>query len=284
MEKDRVQRYAESLSRTIQNNYHCLKQTMEDFQEMCRIVTPEKKIPPGIMIDIREMYKEIRNRMTEIKAIEQLLRGKYREHYKRNPLRDKEIMEFGFIAKNCYSKFEFTLMQIQAIKKLKEEESPKADLPSPFFKWVRSQENQVTFIRNLRILNEIDYGPSPQDAKEKRDLTGTRSLTLFLFKGDSSSMDRLQSQIRLRENDIIERYGPDEVRGVLTHLRKIDPSELEKVFKHFIENRDLMKLKCILFPIHSSKDLGGDIFVWIKTALREMSEGEVKTYSILLPL
>lgn len=29
MEKDRVQRYVESLERTIQNNYHYLKETIE---------------------------------------------------------------------------------------------------------------------------------------------------------------------------------------------------------------------------------------------------------------
>ncbi len=62
MEKDRVQRYAESLERTIQNNYHYLKETMEDFQEMCRMVTPETNVPREIIIDIREIYKEIRDR------------------------------------------------------------------------------------------------------------------------------------------------------------------------------------------------------------------------------
>ena len=45
MEKDRVQRYAESLEKTIQNNYHYLKETIEDFQEMCRMVTPERNVP-----------------------------------------------------------------------------------------------------------------------------------------------------------------------------------------------------------------------------------------------
>jgi hypothetical protein len=34
------------------------------------MVTPERNIPTGILIDIREMYKEIRSRLTEIKAIE----------------------------------------------------------------------------------------------------------------------------------------------------------------------------------------------------------------------
>ena len=81
---------------------------------MCRVVSPEKHIPAGIAVDIREMYKEIRNRLTEIKAIEQLLQGKYRQYYRRDSVRDKELMEFGFISKNCYSKFEHTLVQIEA--------------------------------------------------------------------------------------------------------------------------------------------------------------------------
>ena len=84
------------------------------------MVTPERNVPREILVDIRELYKEIRNRLTEVKAVEQLLQGKYRQYYHRDSLRDKEIMEFGFISKNCYSKFEYTLMQIEAIRKLKE--------------------------------------------------------------------------------------------------------------------------------------------------------------------
>ncbi|MCJ7783794.1 MAG: hypothetical protein MUP41_07650, partial [Desulfobacterales bacterium] len=98
MEQDRDQRYVKSLERTIQNSYHYLKESIKDFQEMCRVVSPEKHVPAGIAVDIREMYKEIRNRLTEIKAVEQLLQGKYRQHYRRDSVRDKEIMEFGFIA------------------------------------------------------------------------------------------------------------------------------------------------------------------------------------------
>ncbi|MGZ3590584.1 MAG: hypothetical protein ACXU99_07990, partial [Thermodesulfobacteriota bacterium] len=81
---DRVQRYVKSLERTIQNDHHYLKEAMEEFQDLCRMVTPERNVPAGILIDIREMYKEIRNRLTEIKAIEQLLHGKYRQYYRRD--------------------------------------------------------------------------------------------------------------------------------------------------------------------------------------------------------
>src|SRR3972149_7709602 len=129
MEQDRDQRYVKSLERTIQNSYHYLKESIKDFQELCRVVSPEKHVPAGIAVDIRELYKEIRDRLTEIKAIEQLLQGKYRQYYRRDSVRDKEILEFGFIAKNCYSKFEHTMVQIEALKRITQRPA-KADRPS----------------------------------------------------------------------------------------------------------------------------------------------------------
>ena len=42
MEKDRNQRYAESLERTAQNNHRYLKEAVGDFREMCLRVTPER--------------------------------------------------------------------------------------------------------------------------------------------------------------------------------------------------------------------------------------------------
>ena len=280
MEQDRDQRYVKSLERTIQNGYHYLKESVKDFQEMCRAVGPEKHVPTGIAVDIREMYKEIRNRLTEIKAVEQLLQGKYRQHYRRDSVRDKEIMEFGFIAKNCYSKFEYTMVQIEAIKRLKEHPA-KADHPGEPLQWFRSEENRVAFIKNLRMLTELDYEPTPKKiGEERRDLTGSRTLTLFLIIGDSSSLDQLQSQIRFREHDILERYSPEEVRGVLAHLRKVDSIEMEKKFQQFMESKGLVKLKCLLLPVESSKDLEGDLLKLIKAALHEMAQGELRTLSI----
>jgi len=280
MEKDRVQRYAESLERTIQNNFHYLKKTIEDFQEMCRMVTPEKSIPAGILVDIREMYKEIRNRLIEMKAIEQLLQGKYRQHYHRNPIRDKEIMELGFITKNCYSKFEYTLMQIKALKRLKES-SHKMDHPSEPLQWFHSKENQVALIKNLRILKELDYEPTPKEVgAERREMAGGRTLTLFLFSGDPLSLDHLQSQIPLREHDLLERCGQEEVRGVLVHMRKVNPPEVQRVFHRIMENSGMKNLKCLLMPIHSAKDLEGDLLNLIHSTLQQMMEGELKTISI----
>jgi hypothetical protein len=279
-QQNRDQRYVKSLEKTIQNNYHYLKESIKDFQELCRVVGPEKHVPAGIVVDIREMYKGIRNRLTEIKAVEQLLQGKYRQHYRRDSVRDKEIMEFGFIAKNCYSKFEYTMVQIEAIKRLKERPA-KAEPSSEPFQWFQSKENQVAFIKNLRILADLDYELPPEKVgEERRDLAGSRTLTLFLFRGDSGSLDRLQSQIQFREHDILERYDAEEVRGVLAHLRRVDPIDLEKKFRQFMESKGLIKLKCLLLPIYSSKDFERDPLRLIEAALREMREGELRTLLI----
>jgi len=284
MERDSLKRYAESLQKTIQSNHHYLKEKVKDLQEMCLMVTPERNVPPEIILDIRELYKEIRTRLTEIKAIEQVLQGKYRQYYRRDSMRDKEVLEFGFISKNCYSKFEYTILQKAAQKKAKEKEQGLREgqkgVPC---QWFHSKENQVTFIRNLRILKDLDYEmPSGLETGEGRKVTPDRprGLTLFVFSGEERVIDDLQSRIRLREHDILERYAPDELHGLLAHLREIDPLAVEKKFKEFIGGQDFSKLKCLLLSVDSPQKLMGDVLGLVKRVLQGIREGEVKTLSI----
>ena len=123
MEREQIQqqKYALSLVKTIQGHYHSLKGTVKDFQEKCLRVAPGRSIPPDIINQIRESYKGIRDRLVEIKSIQQLLQTKYRQFYHRDPVRDKEIIEFEFVSKNTYSKFEFTLKEMEAKKKMERE-------------------------------------------------------------------------------------------------------------------------------------------------------------------
>jgi hypothetical protein len=123
MERDQIQaqKYALSLGKNIQSHYHYLKTAVKDFQEKCLRVAPGRSIPPDIINQIRESYKGIRDRFVEIKSIQQLLQTKYRQFYHRDPVQDKEIVEFEFLSKNSYSKFEFTLKEIEAKKKMERE-------------------------------------------------------------------------------------------------------------------------------------------------------------------
>ncbi|OGP74583.1 MAG: hypothetical protein A2V86_11920 [Deltaproteobacteria bacterium RBG_16_49_23] len=280
MSKDPMQRYAESLEKTIQHNYSHLKEVVEDFKGLCLVVTPEKHTPQDIIVDIRELYKEIRDRLAEIKAIQQLLQGKYRMYYRRDSLRDKAIMEFGFLTKNLYSKFEYILLQKQALTQKREEETSRAQQKGFHFQWFRSRENQIIFVRNLRILNELDYeAPSDLGIEERREVPQEkiRHLTLFCLKGTVSTIDEVYSRIRLREHDIIEQYAQGELHGLITHLREVSPVDVENVFQRILKSGDFSKLKGLLIPIRSPKDLEGPLFDSAKKTLDEMEEGEVKT-------
>jgi hypothetical protein len=286
VEKDRTQRYAESLERIVRNDYQYVKDTIPDFQDLCRIVTPEKNVPPKIIVDIREMYKEMRNRMTEIKAVRQLLQGKYRQYYRRDPLRDKEIMEFGFIVKNAYSRFEYILLQKQkqeAIRAKEKEQAAAAKGKGPLFHWFRSQEHQVGLLKAVRLLGELDYQAPPEEiGRERREVAENRprSLTLFILAASPAAIDTFQSKVRFREHDVVERYGEGVFRGLLVHLRQIDPTELEVLFRRFTGACGDPKVRCLLFTVRSAKDLEGDHARSIEKIIETMAQGEVRALSV----
>ena len=113
MEKDRAQKRAESLEKTIQNHTLYLKKAVEEFQKKCLSIFPQKSIPLDRVIDIREGYKEIQNRFTEVKATQQLVKEKYRSYARKDPAREKELNALEAEAETCYSKFEYTLIQLR---------------------------------------------------------------------------------------------------------------------------------------------------------------------------
>lgn len=280
MPKDPKQRYAESLEKTLQHNSDQLKEMVEDFKALCMMVTPERQPPQEVITDIRKLYKEIQERLSEIRAIQQVLQGKYRQYYRRDSLREKSIVEIGFLTKTLYSKFEYLLLQKQVLARKKNEETDPSRWKIFPSLWFRSKDRQVAFIRNLRILGELnDEGPSDQGLEERRTVLPekVRPLTLFIFKGDPELLRRIYSSLKLREDDILELYAPDELRGLLVHLREVNPLELEGIFKRMLESLGAVGLKGLLIPVHSPRDLETDRLKGIQKTLEEIEEGRVLT-------
>ncbi len=271
MERERFQGYVASLEQIMKNTHLDLREAMDQFQELCHRVAPESNIRTGIITDVRKTYKEIQDHLTKIRGIHQLLEGKYRQHYRRDSQRDKEIMEFGFLAKNLYSKFECALQEIEAKRNL-----------TPF-PWFQSSEKQIILLKNLQSLYDLDYKiRSDLECVQRREVAqnGLRSVSLFILSGEVTWMDRLQSRMLLREYDIKERCKKDELRGALTHLREVSPSEVERVIRRFTEGGEISKLKCLLFSIQSQKDLEKEILGSAENILHVMTEGEVRTLSL----
>jgi hypothetical protein len=191
------------------------------------------------------------------------------------------MMEFGFLAKNCFNKFEFALKEIEVKRARREQERLyriySREVP---FTWFRSQENQFVLLKNLRKINRLGYEiPTHFEAKERRQIAETdlRSLSLFVFSGQELFLDDLQSRITVRSHDIQERYGDEELRGALTHLREISSPEVEHVLGRLAGSGRSSKLKCLIFPIRTSKDFEKEVFSIMEKTIQEVGEGEIRT-------
>ena len=259
MEKQRLEAYVASLGQVMKSTHYDLREAMDQFQDLCSRVTSDRIIPAGMIIDIRQTYKEIQDQLTKIRGIHQLLESKYRGYYRRDSEREREMMEFAFLAKSLFSKFEFTLQEIEVKRKLKDEgEQVVAYRPRLPFPWFHSEENQIILLRNLRDLSVLDYKTSSdsESAQRRRVIwDGPRSVSLFALSGEETMIDTLQSRMHLREYDIKERLTREELRGALTHLREISLPEVEMVLRRFTGTIEFSKMKCLLFTIQSQEDL-----------------------------
>ena len=252
---------------------------MDRFQELCLMITKERDVPIDIITETRQTYKKIQDQLTKISRARQLLEGKYKDFYRRDYQREKEIMQIAFLAKNLYLTFE----EEEAKRKLKGmEENSEADGQQIPFPWFRSKENQVILLRNLRNLDELDYKTRFKLGFERRREViqdAIRSISLFALSGEVTLIDILQSRMRFREYDITERYKEDEFRGALTHLKEVSSAEVLELIKRIVGTSEFLKLKCLLLKIQSQNDLKKETVRSTEDILQRMVEGEVRVLS-----
>jgi hypothetical protein len=284
VERGSFQGIAAGLERIMENTRFDLRETMDQFQGLCLMITAERNVPIDIITETRQTYKKIQDQLTKISGARQLLEGKYRQYYHRDSHREREITEIAFLAKSLYLTFEYTLQEIEAKTKLKDrgEHFVAVSQYTPF-RWFQSAGNQIVLLRNLETLSELDYKTRFELGFERRReviQNGMRSISLFALLGEIKLIDTLQSRMRFREYDITERYKEDEFRGALTHLREISPSEVQKVIRRFADSSEFLKMKCLLLPIQSQKDLKKEIVRSTENILNVMEVGEVRVLSI----
>jgi hypothetical protein len=280
VERDSFQGFAAGLERIMENTRVDLREAMDQFEELCLTITEERNVPIDIITETRQTYEKIQDQLTKISRARQLLEGKYRQYYRRNYQREKEIMQIAFLAKNLYLTFEETEAKRKLKGKKEYSEAPGQQTPSP---WFQSKGNQILLLRNLHNLDELDYKTRFELGFERRReviQNAMRSIFLFALLGEVTLIDVLQSRMRFREYDITERYKEDELRGALTHLREVSPSQVRKVIRRIIGPREFLKLKCLLFRIQSQDDLKKETVRSAEDILRRMDEGEVKVLSI----
>jgi len=257
MEDLKARRYVMSLENKIEMDLRFLSDVHEEFREKCKMVAPGKPFPADVVARVKRQHKEIRDRLAEIRAVQQLLRGKYRRVAKRNPLRDKKIDELGFAFKNHYSSFEFNLRAIERLKRKSEQEERK---PQVLF---RSHENNLKFDEVLKLLNprEGDY----------------HSISVVFLKGDTASIEEIYKKgIRLGERGVFEKYGDDEIRMSIAHREESESRRLQEVMGKLLQYERVKLGKCAIYRVEEQRDLRKDVEGLLYRTLESMGNKELK--------
>jgi hypothetical protein len=260
MQDLKTRRYAMSLENNIDMSLRFLGDVHDEFRDRCKMVAPGKPFPPDVISQVKRQYREIRDRLAEIRAVQQLLRGKYRRVSKKNPMRDKKIDELGFAFKNYYSSFEFNLRTLQRLKRKSEEEKKK---PADLF---RDQGNNLKFREAVKSLGLRE--------------NGYHSVSVVFLKGDKASMEEICKRgIRLKEGDVFEKHREDEIRMSIAHRNESGSSGLQEAMRRFLQYEWVKSVKCVIYRIEREGDLGRDVEGLVYQALESLGNAELKVVS-----
>jgi len=229
-----------------------------------------------VIVDTREIYKEIQERTKEIKAIQQLLDGRYRMYVKRDPIRDKEILEMGFLAKSCYSRFEYILMQIEEKAKAKEKEKARErEKAKELESWVRSEENQRKFSKYLMTLKSPEHEAHKGTGLEA---TEVKDFMLIVVKGIQPPLTSCHP-ISLERDRHRRPLQCRRTAGGSTHHRQGSLSQGEDSFVSS-PNQTLLQIEISAPAGFVAEGMQTSLAHGVEKQLREMVEGEIRVLSL----
>jgi len=238
-----IKRQAESLQRNLKGILHLLEDKYTDFQQLCRVFNPQRGYSPTAARDIKELYKMATTKFAEARALQQVIRGKYRGYVSLDPTTQRQVEELSLMYRKDYRFFE----QNQST-------------------WLREQEVRDAKRVPPRILSHVYtvYRESP----------ALPSLILC-FQGDPSSLKTLKERIQLGERDIW-----DAVEGELwLFMAGVQHSEDPQLKGTLIETLlyDLKgKVKGVVFKVTTGDAVRDETLQGMRRSLAGVPAGEIK--------
>jgi len=101
-----VKRQAQSLERNLKGILHQMKHDYDEFREKCRVFHPERGYSPAAAREVKEKFYEVGAKMSEARALQQLLRGKYKQHVQVDLQKQRELEELYIMYRKDYRYFE----------------------------------------------------------------------------------------------------------------------------------------------------------------------------------
>ena len=279
MDEQRNNQDTVNLERVIEKNQRYLDSVAEDLQRKILGGASLESAPASVLKDILKLYQDMRTRALEVEAVQRLLNHRLRKPHQQDPKRQKLIADLdGQIAALSARLAAVDAPGPGAVRGATGK-GASPDRP-PSDRWLRIEQDSLAFTINARLLDELEYERPLQPGESRRVVQKTgRGFTLFTLRGPASALDELYPCIRLRQHDIVERFGATEIRGVLTHLRQTATSDIRHIFERLLANR-FSDVKCVLMGLHSPDQLDEHFLEYLERMVGKMRHGEIRTIDI----
>jgi hypothetical protein len=238
-----IKRQAESLQRNLKGILHLLEDKYTEFQQMCRVFNPKRGYSPTAARDIKEIYKMTTAKFAEAKALQQVIRGKYRGYVQVDAQLQRTLDELSLMYRKDYRFFE-----------------------QNHSTWQREQSGREEKRVTPRILSHLYtvYRESPAHPS-----------LILCFQGDPSSLQTLKDRVQLGERDMW-----DAVEGELwLFMAGVQHSEDPQLKVTLIETLlyDLKgKVKGVVFKVTTGDAVREETLQDMRRGLAGVPAGEIK--------
>ncbi len=220
-----IKRQAQSLERNLKGVAHLLEEKYGEFQQLCRVFNPRRGYSPTAIRDIKETYKMASAKCAEARALQQLIRGKYRAYVQLDQQLQRSVEELSLMYRKDYRFFEQNLSTSVREQKVRGEK----DLPPRLLSHLYAFCGESPFLPSLLLCLQGDYS-SLHKLKERvqlgeKDICETTEGELWFFFAGVQQPDASSLQSTLKET-LLQEQGKN-VKGVALRLTNVDQAREE---------------------------------------------------------
>jgi hypothetical protein len=238
-----MKRQAQGLERNLKGVVHLLEEKYGEFQQLCRVFNPKRGYSPTAIKEIKETYKMATAKFTEARALQQLIRGRYRAFVQLNQQLQRGMEDLSLMYRKDYRFFEQNLSASERGQQVRREKALPSRLLSHLF----------------TVYQESPSLPS----------------LLLCFQGDLSSLNKLKERVQLGERDIGD-TAEGEVWFFLAGVQHPDASILrDKLIETLFEGL-MDKVKGVVLKITKGDEVREETLRAMRRGLAGMKEGEIK--------
>jgi hypothetical protein len=238
-----IKRQAQGLERNLKGVAHLLEEKYGEFQQLCRVFNPKRGYSPTAIRDIKETYKMVAAKFAEARALQQLIRGKYKSYVQLDQQLQRGVEELSLMYRKDYRFFEQNLSTSVREQQVRKEK----DLPP------RLLSHLYAVYRESPVLPSL----------------------LLCLQGDHTSLNKLKERVQLGERDICE-TTEGELWFFFAGVQQPDAASLQTTLKETLLQEQGKKVKGIALRLAKGAQAREEALRSMRRGLAGMKEEEIK--------